>query len=54
MSLDKATRQKIIRDIFISLFIYALAGRADVPYFSINGKKPWLNPQKKFNSIIHR
>ncbi len=50
MQLQKDTKQKIIRDITISLFLYALPVILMFLSFYITGKKPWLNQTKK-NSI---
>jgi hypothetical protein len=54
MHLQKDTRQKIIRDALISLFIYALPVVLMFLTFYITGKKPWLHkPQKNTTTIIH-
>ena len=54
MQLQKETKQKIIRDITISLFLYALPVILMFLTFYITGKKPWLNQEKKnFTTIIH-
>jgi hypothetical protein len=55
MRLPKETRQKIIRDASISLFIYALPVILMFIYFSLTGQKPWQNqPKKNSTAIIHR
>lgn len=54
MQLQKETKQKIIRDITISLFLYALPVILMFMSFYITGKKPWLNQAKKNSTtIIH-
>jgi hypothetical protein len=54
MPLQKETRQKIIRDALISLFIYALPVILMFLSFYISGKRPWLNqPKKNSTSIVH-
>jgi hypothetical protein len=52
MHLEKETKQKIIRDITISLFLYALPVILMFLSFYITGKKPWLNQEKKNSTII--
>jgi Trk-type K+ transport system membrane component len=55
MKLAKETKQKIIRDALVSLFIYALPVILMFLYFSLTGQKPWLNNAKPSISIIvHR
>ena len=55
MPLDKKTKQKIIRDLVVSLFIYALPVVLMFLSFYLTGKKPWLDPtQKSSTTIIHR
>jgi hypothetical protein len=54
MQLQKETKQKIIRDITISLFLYALPVILMFLTFYITDKKPWLNKEKKNpTTIIH-
>lgn len=54
MQLQKETKQKIIRDIAVSLFLYALPVILMFLSFYITGKKPWLNQEKKnTTTIIH-
>ena len=51
MQLEKETRQKIIRDILISLFIYALPVVLMFLSFYVTGNKPWLKQTaEKFHS----
>jgi hypothetical protein len=52
MRLPKETRQKIIRDIAVSIFLYALPVILMFLSFYITGKKPWLNQPKKNNTTI--
>ncbi len=52
MRLPKETRQKIFRDVIISLFLYALPVILMLLSFYITGKKPWLNQAKKNNTTI--
>jgi hypothetical protein len=52
MRLPKETRQKIFRDIFVSIFLYALPVILMFLSFYITGKKPWLHQAKKNNTII--
>jgi hypothetical protein len=47
MKLAKDTKQKIIRDGLVSLFIYALPIVLMFLYFSLTHQKPWLNQSKK-------
>jgi hypothetical protein len=55
MHLQKETKQKIIRDALISLFIYALPVILMFLTFYLTGKKPWLNlPQKNSATIVHQ
>ena len=54
MQLQKEAKQKIIRDITISLLLYALPVILMFLSFYITGKKPWLNHEKKNSTtIIH-
>lgn len=54
MRLQKETRQKIIRDVAISLLLYALPVFLMFLSFYLTGKKPWLNqPQKNKTTILH-
>ena len=54
MQLQKETRQKIIRDILISLLIYALPVVLMFLSFYATGSKPWLKqPQKDSIHIVH-
>ena len=55
MQLEKETKQKIIRDLLVSLFIYALPVLLMFLSFYISGKKPWLD-QAKHNQLtsLHR
>jgi hypothetical protein len=52
MRLQKEIRQKIFRDVVVSLFLYALPVILMFLSFYITGKKPWLNQAKKNNSTI--
>jgi hypothetical protein len=55
MPLDKKTKQKIFRDLVVSLLIYALPVVLMFLSFYVTGKKPWLNQtQKSATAIIHR
>lgn len=55
MRLPKETRQKIFRDIIVSLFLYALPVLLMFFSFYITGKKPWLNQAKKnITTIVNR
>jgi hypothetical protein len=47
MRLQKETKQKIIRDIIVSLFLYALPVILMFLSFYLTGRKPWLNQEKK-------
>ncbi|MEX6690206.1 hypothetical protein QTN47_22035 [Danxiaibacter flavus] len=47
----KATRDKIGRSIFLSLFLYALPILLMFLYLSITGQKPWL---KKANAATEQ
>jgi hypothetical protein len=51
MRLAKETKQKIFRDIVVSLFLYALPVILMFISFKITGKKPW-NRAKKNNTTI--
>jgi hypothetical protein len=54
MHLQKETKQKIIRDIIVSLFLYTLPVILMFLSFYITGKKPWLNQQKKnATTVVH-
>jgi hypothetical protein len=54
MSLDKKTKQKILRDLVVSLFICA-AGHPDVPFILSDRKKAVAGSQTKSSTaIIHR
>ncbi len=54
MPLEKPARQKIIRDLLISLLIYALPLVLMFLSFYITGKRPWLKqPQTNATSISH-
>lgn len=54
MHLPKETRQKIIRDALISVFIYALPVVLMFLSFRATGKKPWLNQtSKNSTTIVH-
>jgi preprotein translocase subunit YajC len=50
MQLENATRQKIIRDILVSLFIYALPVLLMFLSFYVKGSRPWQKQTQK-NSI---
>jgi len=50
MYLEKATKQKIIHDLLVSLFIYALPVLLMLLSFYITGKRPWQKQQQS-NSI---
>jgi hypothetical protein len=50
MPLAKETKQKIIRDLSVSLFIYALPVLLMFLSFYVTGKRPWQNQAQK-NSI---
>ncbi|HLA57925.1 MAG TPA: hypothetical protein VK622_04175 [Puia sp.] len=52
MRIPKETKQKIFRDIVVSLFLYALPVILMFLSFYITGKKPWLNQGKKNTVII--
>jgi hypothetical protein len=52
MRLQKETKQKIIRDIIVSLFLYALPVILMFLSFYLTGRKPWLNQGKKNNTAI--
>jgi hypothetical protein len=52
MQLQKETKQKIFRDIVVSLFLYALPVILMFLSFYITGRKPWLNQGKKNNTTI--
>ena len=52
MQLQKETKQKIFRDIIVSLFLYALPVILMFLSFYFTGKKPWLNQWKKNNTTI--
>jgi hypothetical protein len=54
MQIEKKTRQKIIRDLAISLFIYALPVLLMFLSFYVTGNKPWLKtPQKSLTQRLH-
>jgi hypothetical protein len=54
MQLQKETKQKIIRDIIVSLFLYALPVILMFLSFYATGKKPWLSQEKKNPiTIVH-
>jgi hypothetical protein len=52
MRLPKETRQKIFRDIIVSVFLYALPVILMFLSFYFTGKKPWLTQPKKNNTTI--
>jgi hypothetical protein len=52
MQLQKETKQKIFRDIIVSLFLYALPVILMFLSFYITGKKPWQSQGKKHNTTI--
>jgi hypothetical protein len=52
MRLPKETKQKIVRDIVLSIFLYAFPVILMLISFYITGKKPWLNQVKKNNTTI--
>jgi hypothetical protein len=52
MRLPKETKQKIFRDILISLFLYALPVILMFLSFYLTGKKPWLNQGKQVSTTI--
>ncbi len=53
MKLAVDTRNKIIHDGLISLFIYALPVVLMLLYFSLTGQKPWLkHPVKSATTIL--
>ena len=52
MQLPKETRQKIFRDVIVSLLLYALPVILMFLSFYVTGKKPWLNQSKKNNTAI--
>jgi hypothetical protein len=54
MQLQKEAKQKIIRDIIVSLFLYALPVILMFLSFYATGKKPWLSQEKKNPiTIVH-
>jgi hypothetical protein len=54
MHLAKDSKQKIIRDLMTSLFIYALPVLLMFLSFYVTGKRPWLNrPPKNSTHITH-
>jgi hypothetical protein len=54
MHLQKEAKQKIIRDIIVSLFLYTLPVIMMFLSFYITGKKHWLNQQKKnATTVVH-
>lgn len=52
MHLPRETKQKIIRDITVSLFLYTLPVILMFLSFWLTGKKPWLNQPKKNSTAI--
>jgi hypothetical protein len=52
MQLQKETKQKIFRDIIVSVFLYALPVILMFLSFYFTGKKPWLNQAKKNSTTI--
>ena len=52
MALDKKTKQKIFRDLVVSLFIYALPMILMFLSFHLTGKKPWLDQAPKSSTTI--
>jgi hypothetical protein len=54
MHLEKATKQKIIRDLLVSLLIYALPVVLMFLSFKVTGKGPWLKQQQSNTiNILH-
>ncbi|NII81260.1 MULTISPECIES: hypothetical protein [unclassified Pedobacter] len=47
MKIEEKTRQKIIRNAVLSLFIYVLPIVLMFATFYITGERPWLNQQHK-------
>jgi hypothetical protein len=48
MKMEKATRDQIVRNVIVSLFIYLLPIAAMFITFLINGQRPW---EKKTHAI---
>lgn len=51
MKIEPATRQRIIRNAFLSLFIYILPIVLMFITFSITGQRPWNKKQHKNEAI---
>ncbi|MGZ3873500.1 MAG: hypothetical protein ACXVJD_11310 [Mucilaginibacter sp.] len=47
MKIEPATRQRIVRNAFLSLFIYVLPIALMFITFSITGQRPWKNKAHK-------
>jgi len=47
MKIEPATKQRIIRNVFLSLFIYILPIALMFITFSITGQRPWNKKQPK-------
>lgn len=45
MKTDKITQQKILRDVLISIFLYALPVLLMLLSFKISGQRPWKDAQ---------
>jgi hypothetical protein len=55
MFLQKDTKQKIIRDLAVSLFIYALPILLMFLSFYATGRRPWLDiPRKNSIHLTHQ
>jgi hypothetical protein len=46
MALESNLQKRIARDVFVSLFIYALPVALLFGWFAYKGEKPWLKPAK--------
>jgi hypothetical protein len=47
MKIDEQTRQRIVKNAVLSLFIYALPVTLMFATFSITGERPWIKKQVK-------
>lgn len=47
MKIEESTRKRIIKNAFLSLFIYALPIALMFVTFAITGEKPWTKKQVK-------
>jgi hypothetical protein len=45
MKMEKHISDRILRNVFLSLFIYALPVLLMLLTFYINGERPWKNPK---------